>query len=203
MFGVLVQGARSIKDLLVLLIVVTLCAWLIDVGDKVIWSAAAILTRFESIWSITSAVPVETTVVVAAIVVLSVVVAVVVAANVVLSVVVAVVVAARRAISARIFVKTHLRFLGIGILVGGCDHLVNPDGRLAVELGAKLTVMESSDEGGDDLSFRDVGNRVPHLEKALNVATKELRWLLVDAVEIMLGAWTSTRSHIIVGEDFF
>ena len=48
-FGILVQGARSIEDLLVLLIVVMLCAWLIDVGNKVIWSAVAILTRFESI----------------------------------------------------------------------------------------------------------------------------------------------------------
>ena len=63
--------------------------------------------------------------------------------------------------------------------------------------------MKSSDEGGEDLSFRDVRNRIPHLEKASNVAMEELRWLLVDAVEIMLVAWPSTRSHIIVGEDFF
>ena len=48
-FGILVQGAWSVKDLLVLLIVVMLCARLIDVGNKVIWSAAAILTRFVSI----------------------------------------------------------------------------------------------------------------------------------------------------------
>ena len=63
--------------------------------------------------------------------------------------------------------------------------------------------MESSDEGGDDLHFRDVGNRIPHLGKASDVATEELGWLLVDAVEIMLGARLSTCSHIIVGEDFF
>ena len=31
---------------------------------------------------------------------------------------------------------------------------------------------------------------------------EELGWLLVDAVEIMLGARPSTRSHIIVDEDF-
>ena len=31
---------------------------------------------------------------------------------------------------------------------------------------------------------------------------EELRWLLVDAVEIMLGGRPSTRSHIVVGEDF-
>ena len=63
--------------------------------------------------------------------------------------------------------------------------------------------MESSDEGGDDLSFCDVGNRVPRLGKTSNVAMQELGRLLVDAVEIMLGARPSTRSHIIVGEDFF
>ena len=60
--------------------------------------------------------------------------------------------------------------------------------------------MKSSNEGGDDLSFRDVGNRIPHLEKASDVATKELKRLLVDAIQIMLGAWPSTRSHVVVGE---
>ena len=64
-------------------------------------------------------------------------------------------------------------------------------------------MVESSDEGGDDLSFRDVGNRIPHLGKASNVAAEELGRLLVDAVQIMLGAWPSTRSLVIVGEDFF
>ena len=63
--------------------------------------------------------------------------------------------------------------------------------------------MESSDEGGDDLGFRDVRNRIPHLRKASDVAMEELGWLLVDAVQIMLGAWPSTHSHVIVGEDFF
>ena len=63
--------------------------------------------------------------------------------------------------------------------------------------------MESLDEGGDDLSFHDVGNRIPHIGKASDVATEELGWLLVDAVEIMLSARPSTRSHIIIGEDFF
>ena len=36
-----------------------------------------------------------------------------------------------------------------------------------------------------------------------DVATEELGRLLVDAVEIMLGARPSTRSHVIVDEDFF
>ena len=38
-------------------------------------------------------------------------------------------------------------------------------------------------------------------EKASDVATKELRRLLVDAVQIMLGARPNTRSHVVVGED--
>ena len=172
MLDVLVERARAIEDLLVLLIVVALCAWLIDVGNKVIWSAAAILTRFESVWLITSAVPVETTVIIAAIIVLSVVVAVVVAANVMLSVVVAVVVAARRAISARIFVKTHLRFLGVGVLVGGCDHLADAGRWLSIELRTEFSVMKSSDEGGDDFGLRDVGNRIPHLGETSDVAAE-------------------------------
>ena len=40
------------------------------------------------------------------------------------------------------------------------------------------------DEGGDDLSFHDVGNIISHLEKASDVATEELGRLLVDAVQI-------------------
>ena len=60
----------------------------------------------------------------------------------------------------------------------------------------------SSDESGDDFSFRDVGDRVPHLGETPDVAAEELGWLLVDAAEIMLRARSSTRGHIVVGEDF-
>ena len=56
--------------------------------------------------------------------------------------------------------------------LGSSDHLANACGWLAVELGAKLTMVESSSEGSDDLSFRDVGNRIPHLEEASDVATE-------------------------------
>ena len=129
--------------------------------------------------------------------------AVVIAAVAVASVVGAVVTAPSWVMSARIHIEAHLGFLGIGVLVGGYDHLADPSGRLAVELGAKLAVMESLDEGGDDLGFCDVWNRIPHLGKMSDVAVEELGWLLVDAVEIMLGARPCTRSHIIVGEDFF
>ena len=63
-------------------------------------------------------------------------------------------------------------------------------------------MVESSDKGGDDFSFCDVGDRVPHLRETLDVAAEELGWLLVDAAEIMLRAGSSTRGHIVVGEDF-
>ena len=63
--------------------------------------------------------------------------------------------------------------------------------------------MDSSDEGGDDFSFHDVRNRIPHLGKASNVAMEELGRLLVNAVQIMLGARPSARSHVVIGEDLF
>ena len=119
---------------------------------------------------------------------------------IVASVIAAIVVVVRWAMSARILIEAHLGGLGIDVLVGSSDHLANAYGRLVVELRAKLAMVESSGEGSDDLSFCDVGNRIPHLEKASNVATEELGWLLV---EIMLGAQPSTHSHIIVSEDFF
>ena len=61
--------------------------------------------------------------------------------------------------------------------------------------------MESSNEGGDDLSFHDVWNRIPHLGKTSDVATEELGRFLIDAIQIVLGAQPSTRSHVVVGED--
>ena len=111
------------------------------------------MARLGSFWPIMTTVTMKT--------------AVVETAVVVASVVRAVVVAARWTMSACILVEAHLGFLGVGVLVGGRDHLANAYRRLAVELGAKLTVMESSDEGGDDFCFRDVGNRFPHLGKRL------------------------------------
>ena len=61
--------------------------------------------------------------------------------------------------------------------------------------------MESSNEGSDDFYFRDVGNIIPHLRKLFDVATEELGWFLINAIQIMLGTRPSTRSHVIVGED--
>ena len=103
--------------------------------------------------------------------------------------------------SARIIVKAHFGFFSVGVLVGGRNHLANPYWWLAIVLRVEVVVMESSDEGGDDISFCDVRNRFPHLEKASDVAIEELEWLLIDAVQIMLGARPSTRSHVVVGED--
>ena len=168
MLGVLVERAWTLEDLLILLVVVALGTRFINGGGDVVWSTAVILTRFGSFWPITATVPMVT--------------AVIIAAVTVAPVIGAIIAAASWAMSARILVEAHLGFLGIGVLVGGRDHLANPCGRLAVELGAKLAVMESSDEGGDDLSFHDVGNIIPHLRKAFDVAMEELGRLLVDAV---------------------
>ena len=158
MFGVLVKRAWSVKYLLVLLVVVALSARLTDGGDDVVWPAAAILAKPGSFCSITAAITMVT--------------AVVEATVVVASVVRAVIIAARFAMSARILVEAHLGFLCIGVLVGGSYHLADTGWRLTVEFGAKLAVVESSDKGGDDFSFRDVGDRVPHLRETPDVAAE-------------------------------
>ena len=160
MLCVLVERARTIEDLLILLVIVPLGARLIDSSNEVVWSAATILTGLEPFWPIMAVIPVETTVVVAAVVVAS--------------GIGAVIVAVRRAICARIFVETHLRFLSVGILVGGRDHLADARRRLTVEFGPELMVVKSSNKGGDDLSFRDIGDRIPHLGEASDVAKEEL-----------------------------
>ena len=183
MFGVLVKRARAIEDLLVLLIVVALGTRLTDGDDDVVWPAAAILARLGSFYSIMAAVTMVTTVVEVVVIVAS------------------VIGAARWAMSARILIKAHFGFFSVGILVGGRNHLANPRWWLAIELREEVMVMESSDEDGDDLSFCDIGNRIPHLGKASDVATEELRRLMVDAVKIMLGARPSTCSHVVVSED--
>jgi len=140
----------------------------VDGSDDVVWLAAAILARLGPFLPISTAVIRITMVIEMAVAVAS--------------VGGAVVIPVCWSLGACILVEAHLGLLGIGVLVGGCDHLADPSRRLAVELGAKLTVMESSDEGSDDLGFHDVWNRIPHLGKALDVATEELGWLLVDAV---------------------
>ena len=105
------------------------------------------------------------------------------------------------AVSACILVEANVGLLSVGVLIGGRDHLANPLWWLTIEFGAEVTVMESSDRSGDDFYFRDVGNRIPYLRKASDVAKKELGRFLIDAIQIVLGARPSTRSHVIVGED--
>ena len=187
MLVVLMEGAWAFKDLLVLLVIVALGARFFNGGDDVVWSAAAILTRFGPFWPITATVPMVTTVVVAAVAMASIVASLIAATSWVMS--------------ARILVESHFGLFGVGVLIGGRNHLANPLRWLAIKLGAEVMVTESSDEGGDDLFFRDVGNRIPHLGKASDVATEELGRLLVNAVQIMLGARPSTRGHVVVGED--
>ena len=71
------------------------------------------------------------------------------------------------AVSACILVEANVGLLSVGVLIGGRDHLANPLWWLTVEFGAKVAVMESSDEGGDDLNFHDVGIEFLILEKRL------------------------------------
>ena len=51
-----------------------------------------------------------------------------------------------------------------------------------IEFGAEVMVMESSDKGGDDFLFRDVGNRIHHLEKLSDVTMEELGWFLINVI---------------------
>ena len=97
------------------------------------------MTRLGSFWPIMAAVTMVTAVVVA-------------------SVVGVVVIATCWAMSVCILIEAYFDLFGVGVLIGGRNHLANPFWQLAIELGVEVAVMESSDKGGDDLSFRDVGN---------------------------------------------
>ena len=107
---------------------------------------------------------------------------IVIAAVVVALVVGSLIATASWAMSARILIEAYFSLFGIGVLISGNNHLANPIWRLTIELGAEVAVMESSNKGSDDFYFHDVGNRIPHLGKASDVAMEELGRLLVDAV---------------------
>ena len=145
--AILVEGAQAFEDFLVLLIVVTFGARFVNGGNDVVWSATTILTSFGPIRPITATIMM--------------VVMVVVAMVTVASFVGALVAAASWAVNAHILVEVNFGLFSIGILIGGRDHLANPLWRLTIEFGAEVTMMESSNEGGDNFCFRDVGNRIP------------------------------------------
>ena len=73
-------------------------------------------------------------------------------------------------VSAHILVEANFGLFSVGVLIGGRDHLANPLWWLTIEFGVEVTVMESSNKGGDDFCFHDVGNRIPHLKKMSDVA---------------------------------
>jgi len=73
MLSILVERARAIEDLLVLLVIVAIGARFVDGGDDVVWLTAVILTRLGSFWPITATVSMMTAVVVAAVAVAAVV----------------------------------------------------------------------------------------------------------------------------------
>jgi len=106
------ERTRAIKDLLVLLIVVALGPRFIDGGNDVVWPVAAILARLGPFLPILTDVIRITMVVETAVAVASV--------NG------AVVIPACWSLGACILVEAHLGFFGIGVLVGGCDHLTDP-----------------------------------------------------------------------------
>ena len=128
---------------MVLFAIVTLGVRLTSGGEDVFWPAATILAWPVSSSSITAAI--------------AMIAAVVGAAVIVTLVIGAIVVSVRWSLSAHILVEAHLGFLCIDVLVGGSYHLTDTSRRLTVEFGAKLAMVESSDKGGDDFSFRDVG----------------------------------------------
>ena len=111
------------------------------------------MTRFGPFWPITATVLMVTVVVIAAVAVASVMGTLITMVS--------------WAVSARTLVEENFGLFGVGVLIGDRNHLANPLWWLAIELGVEVTVMESSDEGGDDICFHDVGNRILILENRL------------------------------------
>ena len=81
MLGILVERARAIEDLLVLLVVVALGTRFVNGGDDVVWSAAAILTSFRPFRPVATTIMMVVAVIVAAVTVAPFVGAIVVAAS--------------------------------------------------------------------------------------------------------------------------
>ena len=107
---------------------------------------------------------------------------VVVAAVTMASFVGAIVAATSWVVSARILIEANFSLFSVDVLIGGCDHLINPLWWLTIEFGAEVAVMESSDKGGDDFCFHDVWNRIPYLRKSSDVTTEELGRFLINAI---------------------
>lgn len=63
-------------------------------------------------------------------------------------------------------------------------------------------VVETVDEGSDNLGFKDVGHPVLDLEEAPDVTTQELVRLLINPDEVMLCAGLLTSSLVVVDEFF-
>ena len=91
------------------------------------------MTRLRSFWPIMATVPMVTTVIIAAVAVASVIGSLVATAS--------------WAMSAHILVEAYFGLLSVGVMIGGRNHLANALWWLAIELGAEVAVMESSDKG--------------------------------------------------------
>ena len=136
-----------------MLIIVALGTRFINGGDDVVWSAVAILTRFGPFWPITATVPMVTAIIIVAVAVASVI-------GLLITVV-------SWAMSACILLEPYFGLFGVSVLIGSHNHLANPLRWLVIELRAEVPMMESSDEGGDDLNFCDLGIEFLISEKRL------------------------------------
>lgn len=132
MGGVLVERARADEELVELGIVVVLGVGLLDGGNKVIRSAALELTRLGGLLVVT---------VIAAVVATIMIVAAIIIAPIILELIMP----ARRAVvpwrSRKVLMVTQVGLLGVGILLGGGEHVADGGWRLPVKLPAELVVM--------------------------------------------------------------
>jgi hypothetical protein len=116
--GVLVEQARAVEDLHVLLIIVALGVRFVDGSDDVVWPTVVILARLGPFLPISTAV-IRITMVNKMAVVVALVGRVVI-------------IPMCWSLGARILIEAHLDLHGIGVLVSGCDHLADPSRWLAI-----------------------------------------------------------------------
>lgn len=125
MLVVLMNEARTVEELLILVIVATLSAWLLDRGDDVIWSATMKLPSSRALWPIT----------IAAIMIVIVVVAVII-----VSFFMTIIIETWWAVGASnlgdILLMPLVGFFGVCILIGRVQHLTDCPWWLPIELGA-------------------------------------------------------------------
>lgn len=100
-----------------------------------------------------------------------------------------------------IFMMAQVGLLGIGVLVGDGKHLTNQRRWLPIELPVELVMMvDTVDEGGDDLGLQNVRNTIPNLGETPDVTPKELTRLLIYSGQVMLHRWPLACSLVVFDE---